>query len=379
MGGKGSGNWLGSARKTSVTECVRLTVKDLRESGVIAGQADDVVFSWASSESKGDVASVRARVTSRTTAEIVLRLTYAVVQDGEPHEVNETVHVVNAGEAGRGRWWFKCPAQVDGEPCSRRAAILYLPPGQEYFACRHCHELSYPEKSRKKAEGDQQDDVGDTVGDDVAREAWDQPWTPEQDVADSSGEPATAPPPLRSFFYIDHALKQLDQETTTLKDRGRAKLVDQLLSKMIRDDGLPTERFSQVISEVQSLAPKAFAAFAAQALRDGSFAVGSVEMESYAPLHRLGHVLRLHLIDDLQAERAADLLLVDAAIAAFVQTRILLTRATPMSENNGPLPGEEKLYRSQATAQQKLFMTALDKLRPKPARPRGRPRAKESA
>ena len=379
MGGKGSGNWLGSARKTSVTECVRLTMKDLRESGVIAGEADDVVFSWASTGSEGDVASVRVRVTSRTTTEIALKLTYAVVQDREPHEVEETVHVVNAGEAGRGRWWFKCPAQVDGEPCSRRAAILYLPPGQEYFACRHCHELSYPQASRKKAEGDDQSDTEDTQVDDVAREAWDQPWEPEQDAAEAAGESDAAPPPLRSFFYIDHALKQLDPETTTLRDRERAKLVDQLLSRMIRDDGLPGKRFSQVISEVQSMAPRAFAAYATQTLRDGSFAVGSVEMESYAPLHRLGHILRLHLVEDLQIERAVDILLVDAAVTAFVQTQILLSRATPMSVNNGPLPNEEKLFRSQATAQQKIFMAAMDKLKPKPVRPMGRPPAKESA
>ncbi|NQU39419.1 MAG: hypothetical protein HQ523_05655 [Lentisphaerae bacterium] len=183
---------------------------------------------------------------------------------------------------------------------------------------------------------------------------------------------------MRSFFYIDHALKQLDPETTTLKDKGRAKLVDQLLSRMVRDDGLPAERFSQVISEVQGLAPEVFAAYAAQALRDGSFAVGAMEMESYAPLHRLGHILRLHLIEDLQAERAVDLLLVDAAVTAFVQMRIMLSRATPLSTSNGPLPSEEKLFRSQATTQQKIFMTAMDKLRSKPARPVSRPPAKES-
>ena len=74
-----------------------------------------------------------------------------------------------------------------------------------------------------------------------------------------------------------------------------------------------------------------------------------------------------------------DLLLVDTVIAAFVQTRILLGRATPLSMDNGPLPDEEKLFRSQAVTQQKIFMAAMDKLQPKPVRSPGRSLAKESA
>ena len=131
---------------------------------------------------------------------------------------------------------------------------------------------------------------------------------------------------------------------------------------MVRDEFLSGERFTETLLGVQSLAPEAFAAFAARALREGSFAPGMDDHEAYFPLHRLGQVLRLYMIADLGVERAVDLLLVDAAVGAFVQTRILLDRATPLSADCGPPPQEEKLYRSQATAQQKLFLAAMDKL-----------------
>jgi hypothetical protein len=37
---------------------------------------------------------------------------------------------------GGQRLWFECQ-------CDRRVRRLYLPPGQQMFACRHCHNLTY--------------------------------------------------------------------------------------------------------------------------------------------------------------------------------------------------------------------------------------------
>jgi hypothetical protein len=41
------------------------------------------------------------------------------------------------------RYWFICPLVIDGKPCRRRVAKLYLPPGGKYFGCRHCYNLTY--------------------------------------------------------------------------------------------------------------------------------------------------------------------------------------------------------------------------------------------
>lgn len=38
------------------------------------------------------------------------------------------------------RWWFVCPGQHCG---GRRVGKIYLPYGQLYYLCRHCHDLVY--------------------------------------------------------------------------------------------------------------------------------------------------------------------------------------------------------------------------------------------
>jgi len=43
------------------------------------------------------------------------------------------------------RYWFLCPMRSNGKYCGRRVGTLYLDDG--YFACRHCHNLTY--RSRK--------------------------------------------------------------------------------------------------------------------------------------------------------------------------------------------------------------------------------------
>ena len=37
------------------------------------------------------------------------------------------------------RYWFICPL----EACGRRVRVLYKPPDEKYFGCRHCHNLIY--------------------------------------------------------------------------------------------------------------------------------------------------------------------------------------------------------------------------------------------
>ena len=42
---------------------------------------------------------------------------------------------------GGKRYWFICPWYVNGTYCGRRVGVLYL--GGDYFACRHCYNLTY--------------------------------------------------------------------------------------------------------------------------------------------------------------------------------------------------------------------------------------------
>lgn len=42
-------------------------------------------------------------------------------------------------------WWFLCPVKdsLGRRRCGRRIGKLHLPPGEAYFGCRDCHELTY--------------------------------------------------------------------------------------------------------------------------------------------------------------------------------------------------------------------------------------------
>ncbi len=41
------------------------------------------------------------------------------------------------------RFWFLCPLVENSVPCGKRVRKLYLPPGESYFACRSCYNLTY--------------------------------------------------------------------------------------------------------------------------------------------------------------------------------------------------------------------------------------------
>jgi len=45
------------------------------------------------------------------------------------------------------RYWFTCPILKENDKaCGKRVGVLYKPSDQDYFACRHCFNLTY--KSR---------------------------------------------------------------------------------------------------------------------------------------------------------------------------------------------------------------------------------------
>jgi hypothetical protein len=77
-----------------------------------------------------------------------LRLIYTITKH-DPEEKKDFDYPVRLTKTplpwGGQRYWFICPAVG----CGRRVSVLYLPPGGEIFACRHCYRLSY----RSRQEG----------------------------------------------------------------------------------------------------------------------------------------------------------------------------------------------------------------------------------
>ena len=47
------------------------------------------------------------------------------------------------------RYWFICPWYANKVYCGRRVGMLYK--NGDYFACRHCYDLSYASKNKSKS------------------------------------------------------------------------------------------------------------------------------------------------------------------------------------------------------------------------------------
>jgi len=52
---------------------------------------------------------------------------------------------------GGKRFWFTCPWHVNAMYCGRRVGVLYR--GGDFFACRHCYDLTYSSKNRTRLRG----------------------------------------------------------------------------------------------------------------------------------------------------------------------------------------------------------------------------------
>jgi len=49
---------------------------------------------------------------------------------------------------GGERYWFICPWYKNGKYCGNRVGTLYK--GGDYFACRHCYELTYSSRNKNR-------------------------------------------------------------------------------------------------------------------------------------------------------------------------------------------------------------------------------------
>jgi hypothetical protein len=73
---------------------------------------------------------------SRSGFFVEYRLTFNVEQMKDRFGVTSTIP-----NYGGLRFWWLCQ-------CGARVAVLYLPPGQQYFRCRACHRLTYRSSRR---------------------------------------------------------------------------------------------------------------------------------------------------------------------------------------------------------------------------------------
>jgi hypothetical protein len=148
MGGTGSGRWGLHYKKDAVEDGLKLTVSNLKQKLDFALEGGDESFAWGQVQwSRGaDVTdSISYKVENRHGT-LLVHLSYTTTRGWEKTKTDNDYAVAvtySVPPFGGRRWWWMCPLVKNGRACKRRVSKLYLPPGSNFFGCRHCHELTY--------------------------------------------------------------------------------------------------------------------------------------------------------------------------------------------------------------------------------------------
>jgi hypothetical protein len=132
------------AKKTTVEECLVLSLKELFDSGLVEdGAFHTGSWRWADARIFQFNEQLRYEADLRNHERASLRLQYEV--DGVEMDYRVLLSSEEQGFLGR-RWWFRCPVN------DVRVTRLYLPPGVWRFASRQAHELIYRSERRRSSE-----------------------------------------------------------------------------------------------------------------------------------------------------------------------------------------------------------------------------------
>lgn len=134
MGGIGSGTWYRYKKKRRIENSITLSMQDFRRK-IFLDSKGKFAWQWVT----GNQFVVKYRVDWGEAPIIVLE---HALRSGGILELPIHLKATKTNFGGQ-RWWFQCPLIVEGVPCERRVSKLHLPPGAQYFGCRHCHELTY--------------------------------------------------------------------------------------------------------------------------------------------------------------------------------------------------------------------------------------------
>jgi hypothetical protein len=150
MGGYGSTRWAWHNTKTQVEDCRKMTIISFKPY-LCPGYLGSI--SWK--RGNRETGSISYQVIGGQSPESI-RLLYTVtdLRTGEKTDCDYSIQLQTTPLPWGGvRYWFTCPLVRDNWPCQRRVGALYLPPGAQYFGCRHCYNLTY-QSAQEKGEFD---------------------------------------------------------------------------------------------------------------------------------------------------------------------------------------------------------------------------------
>jgi hypothetical protein len=143
MGGANSGNWCRWNSKSTTSSCLEICVSRMVRWGWIEENITVTNGSLTWSQRGEECGNINFDVnTVQSPPTMTLRYSTSERGSGERVDMNYSVTLTTTTPHYGGiRWWFICPAKG----CGKRVGKLY---GGSIFACRTCHNLSYPSQNQ---------------------------------------------------------------------------------------------------------------------------------------------------------------------------------------------------------------------------------------
>lgn len=139
MGGPGSGRWHNYEKKLTVEQCYVLDIQHWIHKKVLqpwVSRWDTWAFGWKI------IPELASELNTTDMAHPWMGLLYKSLRTHKYAYYRIPLQITQPHYGGY-RWWFSCPLTLHGFSCHRRLRTLYLPPGERYFGCRACYNLTY--------------------------------------------------------------------------------------------------------------------------------------------------------------------------------------------------------------------------------------------
>jgi len=139
--------------KDTVEDTRRLTASFLRKHRYFDGVNRGGTVTWTTSGAWGEHksgVSIQTLMHDPDKQELRIYYTQTDKHTDEKKDFDYRIPLTTSPcNYGGVRYWFVCPWYKNGHYCGRRVAVLYKGNG-DYFACRHCYNLSYESRNEWK-------------------------------------------------------------------------------------------------------------------------------------------------------------------------------------------------------------------------------------
>ena len=130
--------------KPTAEESCDLSIYWLKKYGYLSGRTTGGTAWTSSMTKKTTTVLLEVDITDDPHITLIYSLTD---REGNKTDFNYEISLLTTPcNLGGIRYWFACPV------CSRRVGGLYLPPGDIYFCCRGCSNITYRSRNRCRME-----------------------------------------------------------------------------------------------------------------------------------------------------------------------------------------------------------------------------------